>query len=362
MTHSEVRNQMPDYLEGDLPLDRRALFDAHLDECSECAREIAEMRWTIGALRTLPEPEAPGQMVDDVMRRIRLGEGQTTLLDRLSALGSALLSPRILAPISVAAIAAGVLLGTEPLRDMIDAGDRTTALQQGASRGMSVGGERPTVVIARSDPRQAAPSASPRGAMNRSAEAFAARAGSMAPPRSANSALAGISTVGERTPGQELIALSELLAERSSRRTRFSDWPAGGVSPSTGAVAPSISVATRPGDGVLGGSALAGRSPRPYLPTMTAEPEQRWPSADEWLEHVERKPVEFADQMAVRTLAEQEHWIDSLARHAVDSGKLDRVVAALRTSRSRTAHVLADDFAAAGVKYGGTRSASSRTE
>lgn len=335
MSHSDVRNQMPDYLEGDLSLDRRALFDAHLDECPECAREIAEMRMTIGALRSLPAPEPPPMLVADVMRRIRLGEGQETFFDRLRALADVVLAPRVLAPVSVAAIAAGILLGTEPLRDGMPFGLDPASL---------VVGEAPpgTIVVARTDPQQP----SERDALP------------AVPSMTSAGALAGIPGGSARTPGQELIALSELLAERS-RRSHFSDWSSLGSLASAGAGvgAPGVTVATRSGD-----AAFDARGGTAYLPSRPAEAEERWPSADEWLAHVELQPVDFADQMVARSLAEREHWIDSLARRAVETERLDRVVSALRQSRSRTAHVLADDFASAGARHGGTLSASHRTD
>ncbi len=59
MNHAEVRNKMPDYLEGDLDLMQRALLDAHLDGCSDCSQDFAQMRGTIGLLRDLPDPEPP---------------------------------------------------------------------------------------------------------------------------------------------------------------------------------------------------------------------------------------------------------------------------------------------------------------
>jgi anti-sigma factor RsiW len=343
VNHSEIRSQMPDYLEGDLPLDRRALFDAHLDECRECAREISEMRWTIGALRALPEPTAPARMADDVMRRIRTGEGRTTLADRLRGVGAALFAPRVLAPLSVAAIAAGVLIGVEPLRQVIEKGPA-------ALGGFADDGSTPTatvqseaVAIAGADARGPVPIARVRIPLTSEQGA----------------AIAAAAREAAQTPGQELFALTDRLTEPSSRRTRFSDWPSAGAFPSTFGVAPSVSVATRPGAGPLGGSDLASRDPGPYLPTRVAESDERWPSAGEWLDHIEHQPVDFADQMALRTLAEQEHWIDSLSRRAVADGRLDRVVAALRSSPSSGAQVLADDFAAAGVRHGGTLSASS---
>ncbi len=41
MTHAEVRARLGDYIEGDLPLARRALVDAHLEACADCATTSA---------------------------------------------------------------------------------------------------------------------------------------------------------------------------------------------------------------------------------------------------------------------------------------------------------------------------------
>ena len=59
MNHAVVTEHLADYLEGDLALDLRALVDAHLDGCPECALEVREMQQTIRLLRALPEPEPP---------------------------------------------------------------------------------------------------------------------------------------------------------------------------------------------------------------------------------------------------------------------------------------------------------------
>ncbi len=54
MNHADVRNRMADYLEGDLSLDRRAVFDAHLDGCAECRSEMEELRAIPRLLGRLP--------------------------------------------------------------------------------------------------------------------------------------------------------------------------------------------------------------------------------------------------------------------------------------------------------------------
>ena len=101
---------MADYLEGDLPLGKRALFDAHLAQCPDCSSELAEMRGTIALLRRLPTPEPPADLTDNVMRRIAAGEGKPGLLDHLERwigdLRSLLVAPNFAVPAS--ALAAGL--------------------------------------------------------------------------------------------------------------------------------------------------------------------------------------------------------------------------------------------------------------
>ncbi|HTF36413.1 MAG TPA: anti-sigma factor [Myxococcota bacterium] len=105
MKHGEVRDRLGPYLEGDLPLQQRALVDAHLDTCPSCAEELKELRGTIGLLRSLPEIEPPTGLARSVIARIEEGEGQPTLSVRLLDTLDMLLRSRRLA---LSAAAAGV--------------------------------------------------------------------------------------------------------------------------------------------------------------------------------------------------------------------------------------------------------------
>jgi len=349
VTHSDVRRSMPDYLEGDLPLDRRALFDAHLDECAECAREIAEMRFTISALRRLPDPEPPPTLVDDVMRRIRLGEGEIGWSGRLGELVSALFAPRILAPASAALLVAGIVLGTAQVREALEAqagADGTVTLTiplrmliQDGSPDAS-GNVQPTVTVQNAFP----------GDGRRDARSLA---WAPTPPREIVDLLPGdVRAVNPNvTPGQELIALNELMTDGSFRDGRVGGWPNRPSPRMSGEPVSAVSVASRAGTGAYGDLLLA---PSPVMSGLATDSSRRWPTADEWLDRLQQSPAEFADWMASRTLAEQEHWVESLARRAVEQGRLDDVIASLRASESRIARVLADDFAAAGSEAGGS--------
>lgn len=336
MNHSDVRKSMADYLEGDLTLNRRALYDAHLDECAECAREIAEMRATIAALRRMPDVEPPPLFVEDVMRRVRLGEADASWLDRVREWTAAAFAPRILAPVSAAMLVGGLVLGTGQVREAIEAQSDLVA--------------RHVPVLLGTEPQAGEPSWEVPGApMAGVGRAGDDRAGAVAVRPGGVPVRPGPITV-IRTPGQELFALNEMLDRDPSRRTRFTEWPPVQPLGQPGEPAAAVSVASRPGTVAIGDRLI---DPSPAMPRPMTGPSQHLPSADEWLDHLERNPVEFADRMASRTLAEQEHWVDSLARRAVEQGRLDDVIRTLRASRSRAARVLADDFAAAGARFGG---------
>ncbi len=112
MNHWTVRKRLSEYLNGDLTLSDRALFDAHLDRCQRCSAELEELRRTIALLRALPEPEPPANLTQLVMQRLRAGEGRPPRLAWLAGAAEAVIRPSVVGPI--AALAAGawvVLLG-----------------------------------------------------------------------------------------------------------------------------------------------------------------------------------------------------------------------------------------------------------
>jgi hypothetical protein len=74
---ARTRSHLGDHLEGDLELRFRTQVDEHLGHCARCARELSELRSTVGLLRSLPAPQAPAELANDVMRRIDAGEGRT---------------------------------------------------------------------------------------------------------------------------------------------------------------------------------------------------------------------------------------------------------------------------------------------
>ena len=109
MTHSEIRAQLSEYLERDLPGERRAQIGAHLASCGECERELDGLREMVSMLRGLPEPELPAGLSNAVMARLAQGEGREA---RVISLFRHATSPRVAA--ALAAGLAGVIFLTQP--------------------------------------------------------------------------------------------------------------------------------------------------------------------------------------------------------------------------------------------------------
>jgi hypothetical protein len=65
---------------------------------------------------------------------------------------------------------------------------------------------------------------------------------------------------------------------------------------------------------------------------------------DEWLDVLIDQPELFAREHRELSSIEQELWITHLSRGAVEGGRLDEVVAALRATTDPVALALADSF------------------
>jgi anti-sigma factor RsiW len=59
MTCRELIDFLMAYLDGELPDERRALFDAHLEICAACRRYLDGYRQSIALGRAACDPEAP---------------------------------------------------------------------------------------------------------------------------------------------------------------------------------------------------------------------------------------------------------------------------------------------------------------
>ncbi len=95
--HSEIRARLSEYLERDLANDERARIGAHLESCTDCDRELNELRETVLLLRRLPEPTLPAGISEAVMLRIARGEGREA---RVRTLFRRAAQPRFAAPLA----------------------------------------------------------------------------------------------------------------------------------------------------------------------------------------------------------------------------------------------------------------------
>jgi anti-sigma factor RsiW len=142
MTHGEVRVQLGDYVEGDLPLARRALVDAHLDACDECAAILGQLRRTVDALHSLGAPEPPPGIAAAVLARIAAGEGQPGALARLAARIPWNVRTRLSTPAVVLVAAAVLFLWLRPASEQGRPGaalpSARTTLKEGRPLGASV--------------------------------------------------------------------------------------------------------------------------------------------------------------------------------------------------------------------------------
>jgi hypothetical protein len=344
---------MASYLDGELSLEKRALFDAHLDMCDECSRELGEMRETIRLLRNLPSPEPPPDLVSNVMERIAEGEGQPSWFERLSNR----LHPLFASSFAIPATAAAAALALTVVSGGLDVGGFDQRASAPVAEFASLGSEpRSTVIrerrapamvrVAQSPPRvQPAPAAQPVPVGN---PAPPVRHGS---PSGAGSFLYRVANdqVGPMrrepsrldTPGRVF-----LMSDRSH------------VGPYLGAsAAPSIALGTGSLRASGSGSLEMAAAPRIHLVSVSrldAVPavgedaltptERRNRELDMRLEALIKDPPGFAQMQSRVTLAEQELWLRELAARAEELGDVERVQAALEGSGDAESLRLAADF------------------
>jgi anti-sigma factor RsiW len=59
------------YLEGTLPPEERARFEAHVAECEGCSGYLEDMRRLVGSLHELPEPPPDPETREALVRAFR---------------------------------------------------------------------------------------------------------------------------------------------------------------------------------------------------------------------------------------------------------------------------------------------------
>lgn len=69
MNCAEFREMSSEHLDGALPPDAAARFEAHLGACSSCASLMARLREVVAALESFSEP-APARLAENVLARV----------------------------------------------------------------------------------------------------------------------------------------------------------------------------------------------------------------------------------------------------------------------------------------------------
>jgi hypothetical protein len=348
---------MADYLDGELSLDFRALFDAHLDQCDDCSRELTDMRDTIRLLRTLPNPEPPVDLVSDVMQRIADGEAQPNWFERFLDQLSQWVIPRIAIPVTAvaAALMLTILTGDLSLGDL----DLRPAAQQPPPAVASV---KVAPVRAPSSVLSVSPVAvpSPERA-NRQLQLFA----------SGRSRLATGSPFdqyeGESRSGRFLYRVATDLRGPIRSQPRDGDVAYRMFSVSSTPIVGPYSPATMPpslpsvllGRTDFGSGQLRVRqAPGGITPVKVTRMvpatrdggealspgERRRRELDTRLGQLKEDPPGFAQGMAKFSLAEQELWLRELAARAEETGDVGRVMSALEGSGDQDALRLAREF------------------
>lgn len=365
MNHTDIKKHLADYLEGDLPIDDRALLDAHLDACDSCSGEVEEMLRTIRLLRTLPEPEIPPMIAANVIRRIRSGEGQLGFFGRIGRTLRVIFEPGFVLPASAIAAAALVItvvqgFSVDPIsggaRDPLEGHPRS--IDRGQS---SVAPVAPSIASTRGGERKrASRMQGASGALN--GMAFVARV----ERRATQSDLMFQVSRGEQAPhalvrsgpririrlkglGLARVSTPQASTSRTSQRSmshqgpvltsQISEMWATDFSRSLSGNASSVAFS---GTGDL--MTRAGMWPELVVREefLTNERDPR----DAWLALGFEDPAEFARYIAGRNLAEQELWAARLSERAEARGFLDEFLQTLRESGDPTAAWVADDFSA----------------
>ena len=71
ITCQELTEVLTDYLEGAMPPDERAAFEAHLALCEGCVHYLTQMRQTIESVRELQPAHVEATAPDDLLAAFR---------------------------------------------------------------------------------------------------------------------------------------------------------------------------------------------------------------------------------------------------------------------------------------------------
>ena len=307
MNHSDVQTRMADYLDGELALDTRAVFDAHLDGCSSCARELSELQQTISLLRSLPAPQTPPDLAENVIARVRAGEGRSAWQDFSDRVAAWLTPPRLVVPATVLAAAAGVFV--------VSGGQLAGLDETSAAEPQVIARARPAEVEA--SPKQATPAPVPRASA-----ALLAKKQSLRRER--------VSTPVAPQP-------EPLLAHAQPSRPVVTS--SGTFQPSAFGGADTVAVSGAVGAGVQPAQGLTS-APQ----ARTGESVGRERLLRMRLEQLQRSPGQFASWLGSRSRAERDLWLTQFARFSSQLGIGEAVLRSLRGSQDPRLELAAIQF------------------
>ena len=113
MRHTAAAARLSEYLEGSLSGRHVARVEAHLTGCPDCRRELGGLRRTVELLRGLRGGVDAPDIADAIQARIRSGEAEPSVLDRLWASVARFLSTPLGPPLATASVGL-VLLAVLP--------------------------------------------------------------------------------------------------------------------------------------------------------------------------------------------------------------------------------------------------------
>jgi hypothetical protein len=368
VNHAEIRSRIADYLEGDLELSQRARFDGHLDGCEPCSREVTELRETVQLLRSLPDPEPPPQLVENVIRRIRGGEGSVRLSDRLRAGMLFLARPQVALPATALAVALVLTSGNRgpwslPGGVVVPNGLPQAGLQWVSERWASL------------------PFSETTGANSEATGANSETTGANRLPADAPIALqfAGSTVIEDalEEKRRSQVASSQALGFRVAppavaRAPRITiQIPIGGALPGarplrvvrhrpasslpgTSAAFPFSSAGTpriAPAGGLVvpasrGDATVRQRASLGSLDRVAEREGRKRAELDGRLDKMIQRPVAYSRQFASLTTIEQEIWLRALAEFALETNRAGEAIRGLRSSASPVTLELATAFEA----------------
>jgi hypothetical protein len=347
---------MADYLEGDLDLTQRALLDAHLDTCSACSREFAEMTATIGLLRALPSPEPPPFLVGRVMARVREGEGRSGLANRLRGWARALATPQVALPAT--ALAVGLLMANGNV-DLSGIGWHSEGqsarpeTQRPMRLGTEAGSQRATEVA--SNPTMFGPTSVWTEGGTRVVQV------PHRPPVGPPPVVAHAPHVSIALPSP--VGFGQGLGAAPSSPRQLTRWSSRsvlslGVDPSSSFY--SMPVGTQAGSlSSLDSVMNRGSS---FSTVSESAVERAVPRLDPRLESLLASPALFSTEFAGLPVGEQEVWLRELAEQAIELDLDEEVLRRLRSSADSRTLALATAFSAEMRRIGDPARTSARAQ